>query len=96
MIEQFDWKNTKRKQVAILPDVSIITEEQMRGIETFVGNGNKIIATGLTGFYDESEKSWMVNRSHPLEAVLGGKLKEVFGCISKCRGLKTSKFYPSG
>ncbi|MDB5025628.1 MAG: beta-galactosidase [Mucilaginibacter sp.] len=75
---EFDWRTKEKNQVVILPDVLCLTTADIAGIETFVLNGNKIIATGLTGLYDQQEKSWVVNREFPLAKVFGGDIKEIF------------------
>jgi len=74
----FNWQTKDKNQVVILPDVMCLTMADIKGIEAFVSNGNKVIATGLTGLYDEQEKSWVVNREFPLAKVFGGNIKEIF------------------
>jgi beta-galactosidase len=74
----FNWQTKDKNQVVILPDVMCLTVDDIKGIEAFVSNGNKVIATGLTGLYDEQEKSWIVNREFPLAKVFGGTIKEIF------------------
>lgn len=75
---EFDWGTTNKGQLVILADVRCLTSKDIEGIETFVRNGNKVIATGLTGLYDENEKSWVVNREFPLSNVFGGSFREIF------------------
>ncbi len=76
-IDHFDWSNNKQKRVIILPHAFALTEQQIKKIDAFVYSGNKVIATGLTGLFDENNKSWMINRKFPLEPVFGGSVKDI-------------------
>jgi len=75
---EYDWGTKNKNQIVILADVMCLTMQDIKGIEMFVRNGNKVIATGLTGLFDENEKSWVVNREFPLDKVFGGSFKEIF------------------
>ena len=75
---EYDWETKDSNQIVILADVRCLTMQDIHGIETFVRNGNKVIATGLTGLFDENEKSWVVNREFPLDKAFGGSYKEIF------------------
>jgi beta-galactosidase len=77
-ISEFDWGTNKTNQVAILAHVISLSKEEIEGIKIFVRNGNKLIVTGLTGLFDENEKSWLVNRDFPLAEVFGGSIQEIF------------------
>jgi len=77
IIDAFDWNTEQRGQVAILPDVMALTAEEIKGIKAFIHGGNKVVVTGLTGLYDEHEKSWIVNREFPLEDALGGTIQDI-------------------
>lgn len=75
---EYNWETKEKNQVVILADVRCLTTQDIKGIETFVRNGNKIIATGLTGLFDENEKTWVVNREFPLARTFGGSIQEIF------------------
>lgn len=75
---KYNWETKEKNQVVILADVRCLTMQDIKGIETFVRNGNKIIATGLTGLFDENEKTWVVNREFPLARTFGGSIQEIF------------------
>ena len=75
---EYNWETKEKNQVVILADVRCLTNQDIKGIETFVHNGNKVIATGLTGLFDENEKTWVVNREFPLSRTFGGSIKEIF------------------
>lgn len=77
LIDNFNWQSDERGQVVILPDIMTLTKGEINGIKAFIKNGNKVIVTGLTGLYDEDEKSWIVNRDFPLQRALGGTIKDI-------------------
>ena len=75
--EDFDWQaKTPHPRVAIVPDARAITESQIQELETFVENGNTLLVTGLTGFYDPHARAWPL-AGFPLGRVTGADLKEV-------------------
>ena len=75
--DDYDWHaKTTRPRVAIVPDARAITEDQIRDLETFVNNGNTLLITGLTGFYDPHARAWPL-AGFPLSHVTGADLKEV-------------------
>jgi beta-galactosidase len=63
-------------QTVILPDVRALSLEQIDKLDAFVHNGNTLIVTGLTGFYDPYAKAWPL-AGFPLAKVTGAELKEV-------------------
>jgi len=76
-IHDYDWRaRSEHPRTAILPDIRAITSEQVADFEAFVANGNTLIVTGLTGFYDPYVEAWPLN-GFPLARVVGGELKEV-------------------
>jgi beta-galactosidase len=75
---EYDWRTKSKNQIVIIADVLSISMQEIKDIDLFVSNGNKVIATGLTGLFDENEKSWVVNRQFPLNNVFGGSFKEIF------------------
>ncbi len=73
----YDWRaKTTAQRVVILPDARAITESQVSDLEAFVGNGNMLLITGLTGFYDPHARAWPL-AGFPLARVTGAELKEV-------------------
>jgi len=73
----YDWRaKTATRRIAILPDARAITESQVGDLEAFVDNGNTLLITGLTGFYDPHAKAWPL-AGFPLGRVTGADLKEV-------------------
>jgi len=76
MIDDFDWSKPS-KTVAILPHVIALTSDQIAGMEQFTANGNKLIISGLTGFFDERESALLTLNPQPTEKLLGARIKEV-------------------
>ena len=73
----FDWHATSTApRVAILPDARAITQAQAADLEAFVNNGNTLLITGLSGFYDPHAKAWPL-AGFPLSRATGAELKEV-------------------
>lgn len=75
---EYDWETKEKNQCVILADVRCLTMQEIMGIEKFVNNGNKVIATGFTGLWDENEKTWIVNREFPLKEIFGGSINDIF------------------
>ncbi len=75
-MEDYDWtKATDQPRLVILPHVLAIPHQLIEGMETFVRNGNKLIVSGLTGFYDENIHNVMLT-GFPLQDLFGGNVKE--------------------
>jgi beta-galactosidase len=73
----YNWRaRAERPRTAVLPDVRAITLEQVADLEAFVDNGNTLLITGLTGFYDPYMSAWPLT-GYPLSRVTGADLKEV-------------------
>ena len=73
----YDWSaRSAAQRVAILPDVRAISAEQVGQLERFVANGNTLLITGLTGFYDPHAKAWPL-AGFPLRKLTGASWKEV-------------------
>jgi beta-galactosidase len=72
----YDWRTkSATPRVAILPDARAITESQISDLEAFVDNGNTLLITGLSGFYDPHARAWPL-AGFPLARVAGAELKE--------------------
>lgn len=75
--DDYDWRaKTSQPRLAIVPDARAMTENQVRNLEAFVDNGNTLLITGLTGFYDPHARAWPL-AGFPLSRVTGADLKEV-------------------
>jgi beta-galactosidase len=73
----YDWRaKTPSPRAAVLPDARAITQSQVDDLEAFVDNGNTLLITGLTGFYDPHAEAWPL-AGFPLARVTGADLKEV-------------------
>ena len=72
----YDWRAKSARRVAILPDVRAVTQSQVEDLEAFVENGNILIISGLTGFYDPHALAWPLV-GFPLGRVTGAEWKEV-------------------
>jgi len=74
-MEFYDWNNADGRTV-VLPHIICIPTEYYGKIRGFVKNGGRIIATGLTGYYDETMKCAFMGH-FPLEDVFGAECSEV-------------------
>ena len=75
--DDYDWsKETKQPRVAILPDARVLTEAQIHTLRSFIGHGNTLLLSGLTGFYGPHATAWSL-MGFPLAEITGGQLKEV-------------------
>jgi beta-galactosidase len=75
--DDYDWAvKSAAPRVAILGDVRAITAEQTAKLEAFVANGNTLLVTGLTGFYDPHARAWPL-AGFPLQRVTGARWKEL-------------------
>ena len=73
----YDWTaKTAAPRIAILPDARAIAESQVGELKAFVNNGNTLLITGLSGFYDPYAKAWPL-AGFPLAELTGADLKEV-------------------
>ncbi|KPK88206.1 MAG: hypothetical protein AMS27_00165 [Bacteroides sp. SM23_62_1] len=73
----FNWSGKRsKKQVVILPNMTCIPSQLVHELETFVSNGNKLIISGLTGYFDESENN-VIQTGFPLQNLFGGIIKEI-------------------
>lgn len=75
-MEHFDWEaKTNKPRVAILANMLSIPAEFKDKLYTFVENGNKLIVTGLSGFYDENMHNVYMS-SDPYRKLFGATLEE--------------------
>lgn len=68
-MQDFDWEGSQGK-VAILPNALCIPQKYYPLMKKFVERGNKLVMTGMSGHFDESETNMFQ---------LGTPIKEVFG-----------------
>ena len=73
-MEYFDWNDAEGKAV-VLPDVISIPSCYYDSIRRFVENGGRLIATGLTGYYDGTMKCSFMG-GFPLADVFGADISE--------------------
>jgi len=77
-MHDFDWRaKSSRPQLVVLPHVLAMTREDAANVEAFVRNGNTVLATGLTGFYEPEGKFWPMEKDFPLERVFGARPRDV-------------------
>ncbi len=75
-MDAYDWEQTDPAgKAVIMPNVLAISSSQWPRIKTFVRNGGRLIATGMTGYYDEYGRCTHVT-GFPLKDVFGAELKE--------------------
>ena len=73
----YPWKeHSQSPRLAILPDMVTIPSRYWDDLYRFVGNGNKLIITGLSGFYDEYLHNVLQDSVQPLEQLVGACVKE--------------------
>ena len=77
-MQEFAWGKTNHAgETIILSHQLSVPSQDWEKIRQFVRSGGRLIADGLTFFFDENHFSVM-QTGFPLEDVMGGSLKEVF------------------
>ncbi len=75
-LDHFDWEiKTEKPRIAILANMLSIPAAFKDRLYTFVENGNKLIVTGLSGFYDENMHNVYMS-SDPYRKLFGATLEE--------------------
>lgn len=74
-MDYFDW-NPAVNPAAVIPNMIALTPAQCDSISQYIYRGGKVIATGLTGFYDQDMSCTMMGR-WPLSDTFGASLSEV-------------------
>jgi beta-galactosidase len=75
-MDHFDWElKTDKPRIAILANMLSIPAEFKEKIYTFAENGNKLIITGLSGFYDENMHNVYMS-TDPYRELFGATLAE--------------------
>jgi len=75
-INSIDWENLKIQSLAVLPHITMLEQENISKIKTFVNNGNTLLISGLSALFDENEKAVQINDTQ-WEDMLGGKMKQI-------------------
>lgn len=73
-IESFCW-DAKEYPVVILADMIAVPSQSVPQIKSYVKNGGKLIATGMTGYFDENMICRFVT-GFPLRECFGGTIRE--------------------
>ncbi|TZF86415.1 hypothetical protein FW774_05050 (plasmid) [Pedobacter sp. BS3] len=74
-IREFDFsKDSYRNQALILPHTIALPSSYWQSIVHFVAKGGKLIADGLTGYYNEH--AFCILKACPLQELLGGRVSE--------------------
>ncbi len=73
-INKFNWTEKSSGHTVVLANVVALASAMVDGIYTFVKNGNKLIMTGMTGFFDENMQNVYQHKS-PFTALTGADLK---------------------
>jgi beta-galactosidase len=73
-IDDFDWSEISSNHTVILANVISLQQDKIKDIYKFVENGNKLIMTGMTGFFDEHMQNVYQHKS-PFKELTGADLK---------------------
>ncbi|MGN1219843.1 MAG: beta-galactosidase trimerization domain-containing protein [Candidatus Cryptobacteroides sp.] len=73
-MDRYDWTDCKGR-VIVLADILCIPDRHLENLRSFVEKGGRLIATGLTGYYDEWMRCRFMGR-FPLEDVFGASVSE--------------------
>ncbi len=75
-LNDYEWDSTEQGRVAILANAIAIPTELVSKMERFVNSGNRLIAEGLTGFFDEYETNTF-QTGFDMENLLGGRMTDL-------------------
>jgi len=73
-INDFDWTGASSNHTVILANVISLQQGMIKDIYTFVENGNRLIMTGMTGFFDEHMQN-VYQQASPFKELTGADLK---------------------
>jgi beta-galactosidase len=73
-INDFNWSENQSEQTVILANTVAISSKSIRDIYNFVDNGNRLMMTGMTGFFDEHMQNTHQTTS-PFKDLTGAELK---------------------
>jgi beta-galactosidase len=75
-IRDYEWESNEPGRMAILANCISIPKDLVPAMEKFVATGNRLIAEGLTGYFDEYENCTYIKGS-PLENLFGGRVMDI-------------------
>ena len=73
-IDNFDWSACPEEHTVILANVVALSNTNIKAIYTFVEKGNKVIMTGMSGFFDENMQN-VYQQSSPFKDLTGADLR---------------------
>ncbi|MCF6351885.1 MAG: beta-galactosidase trimerization domain-containing protein, partial [Cyclobacteriaceae bacterium] len=73
-INEFNWTETSPGHTVILANMVALSSDMIKSIYEFVENGNKLIMTGMTGFFDENMQNVYQQKS-PFTKLTGADLR---------------------
>ena len=73
-INEFNWSDSASNHTVILANVIALSTNNVKGLYQFVDNGNKLIMTGMSGFFDEQMQN-VYQKSSPFKDLTGADLK---------------------
>lgn len=77
-MDSFDWSSRDKKdETVILANMMSISSSDWPELKQFVSNGNKLILTGMTGYFDEHMHAAVLS-SDPFMSFIGASLSEYF------------------
>lgn len=72
-IDNFNWEKISTGHTVILANMVALSSDMIKSIYTFVENGNRLIMTGMTGFFDEHMQNVYQHKS-PFKELTGADL----------------------
>ena len=73
-INEYNWLESPAGHTVILANVVALAANTVKALYQFVDNGNKLIMTGMTGFFDEQMQN-VYQQSSPFKDLTGADLK---------------------
>lgn len=74
-LQDYDWSSPEGKCV-VLPDMISLPSDCTDKLDDFVRNGGRLIATGLTGYYNEGRQCMFMGGKFPLKDCFGASVRE--------------------
>ena len=76
-------QNVGNDRVYVLPHATSMTSKQIGRLTALVQNGNKLIVTGTSGFFNENERYSGTDSGKGFETLVGGRFKEILPSTEK-------------
>jgi beta-galactosidase len=73
-IDEYDWLKSPADHTVILANVVALSSDTIKAIYKFVENGNKLIMTGMSGFFNEQMQN-IYQQASPFKDLTGADLK---------------------